>query len=117
MATVYLAEDRKHRRHVAVKILHPHLAANLGSERFHREVEIAARLSHPHILPLHDSGEADGFVYYVMPYVQGESLRGLLTREGKLPWPRRSGSHARSPALLATRTPRASSIAISSRRT
>ena len=85
MATVYLAEDRKHRRHVAVKILHPHLAANLGSERFHREVEIAARLSHPHILPLHDSGEADGFVYYVMPYVQGESLRGLLTREGRLP--------------------------------
>jgi serine/threonine protein kinase/Flp pilus assembly protein TadD len=85
MATVYLAEDRKHRRPVAVKILHPHLAANLGPERFHREVEIAARLSHPHILPLHDSGEAEGFVYYVMPYVQGESLRGRLTREGRLP--------------------------------
>src|SRR5438093_350762 len=85
MATVYLAQDLKHRRPVAVKILHPHLAANLGPERFHREVEIAARLSHPHILPLHDSGEADGFVYYVMPYVQGESLRGRLTREGKLP--------------------------------
>ena len=85
MATVYLAQDRKHRRPVAVKILHPHLAANLGPERFHREVEIAARLSHPHILPLHDSGEADGFVYYVMPYVQGESLRARLTREGRLP--------------------------------
>src|SRR5438874_5842417 len=85
MATVYLAQDLKHRRPVAVKILHPHLAANLGPERFHREVEIAARLSHPHILPLHDSGEADGFVYYVMPYVQGESLRGRLTREGRLP--------------------------------
>jgi serine/threonine protein kinase/Flp pilus assembly protein TadD len=85
MATVYLAQDRKHRRPVAVKILHPHLAANLGPERFHREVEIAARLSHPHILPLHDSGEAEGFVYYVMPYVQGESLRGRLMREGKLP--------------------------------
>ena len=85
MATVYLAQDRKHRRPVAVKILHPHLAANLGPERFHREVEIAARLSHPHILPLHDSGEADGFVYYVMPYVQGESLRAQLTREGRLP--------------------------------
>jgi serine/threonine protein kinase/Flp pilus assembly protein TadD len=85
MATVYLAQDRKHRRPVAVKILHPHLAANLGPERFHREVEIAARLSHPHILPLHDSGEADGFVYYVMPYVQGESLRARLTREGSLP--------------------------------
>jgi serine/threonine protein kinase/Flp pilus assembly protein TadD len=85
MATVYLAQDRKHRRPVAVKILHPHLAANVGPERFQREVEIAARLSHPHILSLHDSGEAEGFLYYVMPYIQGESLRGRLTREGRLP--------------------------------
>ena len=85
MATVYLAQDLKHRRPVAVKILHPHLAANVGPERFHREVEIAARLTHPHILTLIDSGEAGGYLYYVMPYVQGESLRGRLTRERVLP--------------------------------
>ena len=84
MATVYLAHDLKHRRPVAIKILHPHLAANLGPERFQREVEIAARLSHPHILPLFDSGEAGGFLYFVMPFVAGESLRDRLTREGKL---------------------------------
>jgi serine/threonine protein kinase len=74
MATVYLAEDRKHGRKVAVKVLHPELAAVLGAERFLREIEIAARLTHPHILPLHDSGESGGFLYYVMPYVDGESL-------------------------------------------
>jgi serine/threonine protein kinase/tetratricopeptide (TPR) repeat protein len=85
MATVYLAQDLKHRRPVALKILHPHLAANVGAERFQREVEIAARLNHPHILTLIDSGEADGFLYYVMPYVHGESLRGRLTRERQLP--------------------------------
>jgi serine/threonine protein kinase/Flp pilus assembly protein TadD len=85
MATVYLAQDLKHRRPVALKILHPHLAANVGAERFQREVEIAARLNHPHILTLIDSGEANGFLYYVMPYVQGESLRGRLTREHQLP--------------------------------
>ncbi len=85
MATVYLAEDVKHRRPVAVKILHPHLAVQVGAERFQREVEIAARLSHPHILTLIDSGNADGYLYYVMPYVQGESLRGRLTRERQLP--------------------------------
>jgi serine/threonine protein kinase/tetratricopeptide (TPR) repeat protein len=84
MATVYLAHDLKHRRPVAIKILHPHLAANVGPERFEREVEIAARLSHPHILPLFDSGEAGGFLYFVMPFVAGESLRDRLTREGKL---------------------------------
>ncbi len=75
MATVYLAEDLKHKRKVAVKVLRPELAVALGPERFVREIEIAANLSHPHILPLHDSGEADGFLYYVMPYVEGESLR------------------------------------------
>ena len=85
MATVYLAEDLKHHRKVAVKVLRPELAAALGTERFLREIEIAARLQHPHILPLHDSGEADGFLYYVMPFVKGESLRERLARHGELP--------------------------------
>jgi serine/threonine protein kinase/Flp pilus assembly protein TadD len=85
MATVYLAEDLKHRRLVAVKVLHPHLAANVGSDRFLREIEIAAGLNHPHILTLIDSGSADGLLYYVMPFVEGESLRGRLVREGRLP--------------------------------
>jgi serine/threonine-protein kinase len=85
MATVYLAEDIKHHRKVAVKVMRPELAATLGAERFLREVEIAARLSHPHILPMHDSGEADGLLYYVMPYVPGESLRDRMKREGQLP--------------------------------
>ncbi|UCC85210.1 MAG: protein kinase, partial [Gemmatimonadota bacterium] len=75
MASVYLAEDLKHRRKVAVKVLRPELAATLGADRFVREIEIAAQLSHPHILPLYDSGEAAGVLYYVMPYVEGESLR------------------------------------------
>ena len=70
MATVYLAHDLKHDRQVALKVLHPELAASLGPERFLREIEIAARLNHPHILPLHDSGEAEGLLYYVMPYVR-----------------------------------------------
>ena len=87
MATVYLAEDRKHRRQVAVKVLRPELAAAVGTDRFLREIGIAARLHHPHILPLYDSGETEGFLYYVMPYIEGESLRGRLTREGKLPIP------------------------------
>ncbi len=85
MATVYLAEDVKHHRQVAVKVLRPELAAALGAERFLREIEIAAGLHHPHILALYDSGEADGFLYYVMPYVEGESLRDKLDREGELP--------------------------------
>ncbi len=84
-ATVYLAEDLKHHRKVAVKVLRPELAAAIGPERFLREIEIAANLTHPHILPLHDSGEADGFLYYVMPFVEGESLRDLITRERQLP--------------------------------
>jgi len=84
MATVYLAKDLKHRRQVAIKVLRPELAASLGVERFVREIEIAANLTHPHILPLHDSGEADGFLYYLMPYIEGESLRERLNREGKL---------------------------------
>ncbi len=86
MATVYLAEDLKHRRQVAIKVLRPELAAGLGVDRFVREIEIAAQLTHPHILPLHDSGEADGFLYYVMPYVKGESLRDRIKRERQLPF-------------------------------
>jgi len=85
MATVYLAQDKKHDRAVALKVLHPELSSSLGPDRFLREIKVAARLNHPHILPLHDSGEANGFLYYVMPYVQGESLRSRLNRTGKLP--------------------------------
>ena len=85
MATVYLAEDLRHRRKVAVKVLRPELAASLGSERFLREIEIAARLQHPHILPLLDSGDSGGFLYYIMPYIEGESLRARLSSQGQLP--------------------------------
>jgi serine/threonine-protein kinase len=85
MATVYLAEDVRHHRLVALKVLRPDLAATLGPERFAREIEVAARLQHPHILGLLDSGEADGFFYYVMPYVEGETLRERLARTGELP--------------------------------
>jgi len=85
MATVYLAQDLKHNRRVAVKVLNPDLAQTLGAERFLREIETAANLTHPHILPLFDSGEADGFLFYVMPYVKGESLRARLAREKQLP--------------------------------
>jgi tetratricopeptide (TPR) repeat protein/tRNA A-37 threonylcarbamoyl transferase component Bud32 len=85
MATVYLAHDFKHHRRVALKVLRPELTAALGADRFLREIEIAAQFAHPHILPVFDSGEAGGFLYYVMPYVAGESLRGRLVREGQLP--------------------------------
>jgi serine/threonine protein kinase/Tfp pilus assembly protein PilF len=84
MATVYLAEDVKHHRPVAVKVLQPELAAMIGTDRFLREVEIAARLTHPHIVPLYDSGDAQGFLFYVMPYIKGESLRAKLTRESQI---------------------------------
>jgi serine/threonine-protein kinase len=84
MATVYLAEDLKHRRQVAIKVLRPELAAALGAERFLREIETTANLRHPHILPLYDSGEADGFLFYVMPFVEGESLRDRLARDRQL---------------------------------
>src|SRR5216117_3258596 len=84
MATVFLAEDLKHRRNVAIKVLHQELSAQIGPERFTREVEIAARLQHPHILPLYDSGNAAGLLYYVMPLVEGESLRDRLDREKQL---------------------------------
>jgi serine/threonine protein kinase/Flp pilus assembly protein TadD len=85
MATVYLAQDTKHERVVALKVLHPELAASLGPDRFLREIRVAARLNHPHILPLFDSGEIEGLLYYVMPYVEGESLRERLDRQQPLP--------------------------------
>jgi eukaryotic-like serine/threonine-protein kinase len=84
MATVYLAEDLKHRRRVAVKVLKPELAAVLGAERFVQEITTTAALQHPHILPLFDSGEADGFLFYVMPFIDGETLRSRLDRETQL---------------------------------
>ena len=84
MATVYLAHDVKHDRKVALKVLRPELAAVLGAERFVQEIKTTAALQHPHILPLFDSGEADGFLYYVMPYVEGETLRDKLNRETQL---------------------------------
>ncbi|MDX1675327.1 MAG: protein kinase [Longimicrobiales bacterium] len=85
MATVYLAEDLRHDRSVALKVLKPELAAVVGAERFLAEIKTTAQLQHPHILPLHDSGEADSFLFYVMPYVEGESLREKLEREQQLP--------------------------------
>ncbi|MEE8061387.1 MAG: serine/threonine-protein kinase, partial [Gemmatimonadales bacterium] len=84
MAIVFRATDRKHNRPVAIKVLLPDLAASVGHERFLREIEIAAKLQHPHILPVYDSGEADGLLYYVMPFVEGESLRDLIVRQGRL---------------------------------
>ena len=84
-ATVYLAQDLRHERPVALKVVHPELSASVGTERFLREIRVVARLSHPHILPLFDSGEAEGLLYYVMPYVPGESLRQRLERDGRLP--------------------------------
>ena len=84
MATVCLAEDRKHHRKVAVKVLRPELGVTVGSDRFLREIGIAAKLAHPHVLPVYDSGEIDGLLYYVMPFVEGESLRERLDREGQL---------------------------------
>lgn len=85
MATVYLARDVRHNRNVAIKVMHPELAALIGAERFLKEIETTANLQHPHILPLFDSGRVEGTVFYVMPYVQGESLRSRLTRETQLP--------------------------------
>ena len=85
MATVYLADDLKHGRRVAIKVMSPDVSSSVGGERFQREIQIAARLSHPHILPVHDSGEAGGLLYYVMPFVEGESLRARIDRESQLP--------------------------------
>ena len=85
MATVYLADDIKHNRKVALKVLKPELAAVVGAERFLTEIQVTANLQHPHILPLFDSGEADSFLFYVMPYVEGETLRDRIDREKQLP--------------------------------
>jgi len=85
MATVYLADDLKHDRRVALKVLKPELSAVVGAERFLAEIRVTANLQHPHILPLFDSGEADGLLFYVMPYVEGESLRDRRDREKQLP--------------------------------
>ncbi len=91
MATVFLAEDLKHSRRVALKVLKPELAAVVGAERFLSEIQTTANLQHPHILPLHDSGEADTFLYYVMPFIEGETLRDRLQRERQLPVPEAVG--------------------------
>jgi serine/threonine-protein kinase len=85
MASVYLAHDLRHDRRVAVKVLRPELAAVIGAERFLAEIKLTANLQHPHILPLFDSGAADSFLYYVMPFVAGETLRARLNREKQLP--------------------------------
>ena len=109
MATVYLAEDLKHHRKVAVKVLRPELAAALGAERFLREIETTANLRHPHILPLFDSGQVmrstqRRFLFYVMPYVEGESLRDRLEREKQLPIADALPSRARWPTRWTTPT-------------
>ena len=85
MATVYRGYDRKHEREVALKVLRPDIAATIGADRFLKEIQIVARMVHPHILPLHDSGAAEGFVYYVTPYIDGGSLRTCMEREGRMP--------------------------------
>src|SRR4026207_2081192 len=85
MATVYLAEDVRHHRQVAVKVLREELAVSVGAQRFLREIEIAAQLQHPNILPMLDSGAVEHVLYYVMPFVEGQSLRQRLTLEGELP--------------------------------
>src|SRR5207245_2215796 len=85
MATVYLAYDVRHDRNVALKVLRPELAAVIGADRFLKEIKVTAHLQHPHILGLIDSGEADGLLYYVMPFVEGESLRDRITHEKQLP--------------------------------
>ena len=87
MATVWLADDQRHGRRVAIKVLHPELSVVLGPERFLAEIRTTANLQHPHILPLFDSGSAEGLLYYVMPYVEGETLRTRLERERQLPVP------------------------------
>jgi serine/threonine protein kinase len=108
MATVYLAHDRKHDRHVAIKVLRDDVAASVGRERFLREIQLAAKLSHPHILPLYDSGEADGALFYVMPNVQGESLRDRLDAQRQLPIHEAVRIASDSASFIATSSPRTS---------
>ena len=87
MSVVYRARDLKHNRTVAIKVLRPELSEQIATDRFQREIEVVAGLTHPHILPLHDSGEVDGLLYYVMPFIEGESLRARVDRDGRLPVP------------------------------
>jgi eukaryotic-like serine/threonine-protein kinase len=117
MATVYLATDRRHGRQVALKVLEPELARAIGPERFQQEIQIAARLTHPNILPLHDSGEADGLLYYVMPFVPGESLRDRLGRDRQLSLDETVAIIGSVAAAWDMPTARASSTGTSSRRT
>lgn len=104
MAVVYLATDLRHDRAVALKVVRPEVSSMVGTDRFLREIRITARLTHPHILPLLDSGEANGFLYYVMPYIAGESLRNRLDREKRCPWVTRSRSPLKWPMLWTTLT-------------
>ncbi|MCA2996939.1 serine/threonine-protein kinase [Gemmatimonas sp.] len=117
MATVYLAHDLKHERDVAIKVLHPDLGAALGAERFLSEIRTTARLQHPHILPLLDSGAADGLLFYVMPYVRGETLRARLEREKQLPIADAVRIAREVAGALDTHTSRVSFTATSSPRT
>ena len=116
MATVYLAHDLRHDRPVALKVFHPELGAALG-ERFLREIRVAARLGHPHILTVHDSGEADGLLWYTMPVVDGESLRQRIKREGPLPLDEAVRIGRSVAEALDFATARVWSIGTSSRRT
>jgi eukaryotic-like serine/threonine-protein kinase len=117
MATVYLAADLKHDRKVAIKVLKPELAAVLGAERFVQEIATTAQLQHPNILPLFDSGSADGFLYYVMPFVEGETLRDRLNRETQLGWTSRWPWCVKWPTRCSTRTSTGWCTGTSSRRT
>ena len=117
MATVYLAYDVKHGRKVALKVLRSELAAALGADRFLVEIKTTANLQHPHVVSLHDSGEADGFLFYVMPFIEGESLRDRLQREHLLPSTTRCRSLAKSRTPSIMRINRAWCIATSNPRT
>ena len=117
MADVYLTHDVRHNRKVAIKVMHRDLAELVGVERFLREIETTAKLQHPHILPLFDSGSVDGTVFYVMPYVEGESLRSRLKRKHSFRLPTLSASPPKLPLVSPTPTATASSIAISNRTT
>ncbi|MBK7833870.1 MAG: protein kinase [Gemmatimonadetes bacterium] len=116
-ATVYLAKDLKYQRRVAVKVFRPEVAEAMGHERFVREIAFVATLNHPHIVPLLDSGEAEELLYYVMPAVEGESLRDRLAREGTLPWTKRSRLPETWRWRWTTRTSATWCTATSSRRT
>ena len=115
MGVVYRARDERLQRRVAIKVLPPELAFQKDiRERFTREAQTAAKLSHPHIVPIHTVGEGQGLVYFVMGYVDGESVAGRIRRRGKLPWTRRGGSWARPPTPSAPPTRSRSSTATSS---